>query len=150
MFRAGLLLKSAPISTVFRALCSKLFLFHQAARCSTFFLYADPSPSEMNLMRVVRKLQEFDRRVARGAAVGVDEESRAQPQVLLVVFFRKSVIQPQVGSGPLSWDGVFLERSWGHGGECGAQARQQHPDVGARGVSAPEEEEESSTDLLAL
>ena len=47
---------------------------------------------------------------------------------------------PQVGSGPLSWDGVFMEKSWGDGVECGAQVHKQDPDLGARGVSVLEDE----------
>ena len=63
-------------------------------------------------MRGVRKLHEFDRRVARGAAVGVEEEEQS-PQVLLVL---QEVSDPPAGGlrpAQLGW--CFPGEELGHG-----------------------------------
>ena len=74
----GLLLK---FSIVFS---SRWFWLHQKARWSTSFLKADSSPSVINPEGcIVHKFQEFDRRVARGAAVGVEDEEFRREHVSL-------------------------------------------------------------------
>ena len=123
MSGAVFFLKSTTISTVLRALSSKLFWLHQVVSFPPVIGLV-PVRDEPNKGGVVRKLQKFDRRMTGSAAVGVQgEEQRGKDAALrrsgadgprdkdlcshfnvLLLSDRKYVIHLQVESGTFSWE----------------------------------------------